>query len=195
MGTDRSEIYSGPCLCGKGEIIINFCTPDHPWPTQSNWFETDISCKSCSKEFVLIEQGQHFVAVKRSDYDRCQQYMEEYHKESKELMKSQEVIALASDLRELLESQKSIAACHRLLRSHGLDYYSIGTFRKHWLGAAEWVRHNITTSNLKNVMKALNASNSVISNKLEMIEELYKKHKEPLPVVGQPLINVSRYGV
>jgi len=193
MGTDRSEVHHGPCVCGKGEVNITFCTPDHPWPTQSKWFETSVSCKACSKEYSLIEQGKHFVFVKNTDHGRREEYWREYLRRADGLLRWPEVAALLQDLEEVLEGQNSIAACHRLLSAHRLDYYSVGTFRKKWSGASGWIRNNISASNLKNVMKILGKSDEKVEAELQELEGLYKKHKEPLPIVGEPLIDISHY--
>ncbi|HEC92374.1 MAG TPA: hypothetical protein ENI51_05180 [Candidatus Atribacteria bacterium] len=193
MGTDRLEIYQGQCPCGKGKVKITFCTPDHPWPTQSKWFETSILCKDCSRRYSLLEQENHFVFVEKEEQRRREEYWREYSRKSDALLSSPDVVALLQELERLLDAQRSMAACHRLLHAYQLDYYSIGTFRKKWAGANNWIKNNIRVGNLRNVMKLLRKKNSRIEKELESIEELYKKYHEPLPIVGSPLIDVSNY--
>ena len=193
MGTDRSDVYRGPCPCGKGEVNITFCTPDHPWLTQSKWFETSISCEACSKKYSLIEQGKHFVFVQKDDQRRSEEYWREYSRRADALLTWPDVAALLHELEDVLERQKSVAACHRLLCAHRLDYYSIGTFRKKWSGASGWIENNIRASNLKNVMELLGRNHKKIEEELQALEGLYEKHKEFLPIVGEPLVDVSHY--
>lgn len=193
MGTDRLDVYRGPCLCGKGEVTITFCTPDHPWPTQSKWFETSNSCEDCSKEYSLTKQVNHFVFVRKGDQRQSEDYWKEYSRRSGELLSWPDVNQLLHELESLLESKKSMTACHMLLSAHKLDYYSIGTFRKKWTGAKDWIRNNIRSSNIINVMDLLGSNNQGIEEELKALEVLYAKYKEPLPVIGALLIDVSRY--
>ena len=103
------------------------------------------------------------------------------------------MVALLHELEGMLERQKSVAACHKLLSAHRLYYYSIGTFRKKWSGASGWIQNNIRASNLKNVMKLLGRNHRQIEEELKALEGLYEKHKELLPIVGEPLVDVSHY--
>lgn len=193
MGTDSSDVYHGPCPCGMGEVNITFCTPDHPWPTQSKWFETSISCEACSKKYLLVEQGKHFVFAHTLDQSRREEYWHEYSRRADAMLTWPESVALLHELADVLENQKSVAACHRLLSAHQLDYYSISTFRKKWSGGSDWIKNNIRASNLKNVMKLLGRNLKKIEDETKALEGLYEKYKKPLPIVGEPLVDVSRY--
>ncbi|MBW2098678.1 MAG: hypothetical protein JRG77_07730 [Deltaproteobacteria bacterium] len=193
MGTDRLEIYRGKCPCGAGDVSIVFCTPDHPWPTQSKWFETSISCGSCSKKYSLVEQNKAFVLIEKEEEHAREELWREYLHRSKALLSSPEVGELLQELEGLLEYQPSMAACHRILSAHGLDYYSIGTFRKKWSGASDWIKNNIGVHNLENVMKLLGKGSVVIERELRSLEELYENYKKPFPIIGTPLVDVSNY--
>lgn len=193
MGTDRIEAYRGKFVCGGGEVVINFCTPDHPWPTQSKWFETSVSCRDCLDNYSLIEQGKHFVFVKKSDLKVRDEYWSEYLRRGEELLAWPEVIEILEELEGVLENQSSMAACHRLLSAHRLEYYSVGTFRKKWSGASDWIRNNVRVSNLENVMNLIGKREKKVEDELKVLEALYEKYKEPLPIVGEPLLDASRY--
>ena len=65
MGTDRSQVYEGPCPCGLGQIIIDSCTPDHPWPTKSHWYDPKINCKVCASKYTFEEQDKQLGLVER----------------------------------------------------------------------------------------------------------------------------------
>ena len=193
MGTDRIEAYRGPCVCGTGEVKINFCTPDHPWPTQSKWFETSLTCGSCRVEYDLVEQNKQFVFVRKSDVKEQQALWSEYSRRSDDLLKAAGTRKLLDDLEALLDRQPSMAACHRLLREHNLVYESYATFRKRWSGGGDWVRSHVRTSNLDKVLELLGQKDPTISNELSELETLWMQYKAPLPIVGKPLLNTSPY--
>jgi len=193
VGTDRNEAYRGPCACGTGEVTINFCTPDHPWPTKSKWFETSVTCGSCRTEYDLVEQNNQFVFVRKSDVKQQQALWSEYSRRSDDLLKAAETRKLLNDLETLLDRQPSMAACHRLLRAHNLLYESYATFRKRWNGGGDWVRSHVHASDLDKVLDLLGKKHPTISNQLSELEALWQQHKAPLSIVGKPLLNTSPY--
>lgn len=200
MGTDRSQIYSSSCPCGCGEITINFCTPDHGWPTRSNWIEKDIGCPKCSEEFEIVVQRQHYVLVKKLDSEVLQEKAGKLNEQIcviyQELKVLPETGELVQKFREVLEEQPSLAARHRFLTSSGLEHSSIATFRKRWTGATEWIQENITLLNLDTVMNALDVRDEKIVEKLRAAEDLKKQRQailcSPLPIVGEPLLKVAK---
>jgi hypothetical protein len=193
VGTDRIEAYGGVCVCGTGEVKINFCTPDHPWPTKSKWFETSVTCDSCRAEYDLVEQNNQFVFVRKSDVRKQQALWSEYSRRSDNILKAVETRKLLNDLEALLDRQPSMAACHRLLRAHNLEYESYATFRKRWNGGGDWVSRYVRASNLDKVLELLGKKDPTISNELSGLDALWEQHKAPLPVVGNPLLNTSPY--
>lgn len=193
MGTDRIEAYRGPCLCGSGEVVINFCTPDHPWPTQSKWFETSVTCNSCRSEYDLVEQGNSFVFVDKADVENRKALWAEYSTRSDDLFSWPETKKLLKKLEALLDRQPSMAACHRLLSAHNFAYESYSTFRKKWNGASDWMRNNVRTGNLERILELLGKKEPKISKELAKLEALWEKHNAPLPIVGDPLLDTSSY--
>ena len=172
MGTDRSQAYHGPCPCGSGEVDIQFCTPDHPWPTKSKWFESRIICKKCAETFSLEEQGQYYGLVeKREVLDRERRY-EAYKTSQDNLMASQQAQEVISKFTVLLDSQRSMAACHRLLSTHRLIYESYGTFTKHWKGAAAWVSSNIRADHLDKLSAAVGLQDEYITAAVSELKRL-----------------------
>lgn len=200
MGTDRTEIYSSSCPCGNGEMVINSCTPDHGWPTRSKWMETDISCPECSKQYELIIQDQQYILVKKSDYKAAHETARIIEKDIgsifTEIQVMPETKAVVIQFTDMLADQESMAARHRLLISSGLEHSSIATFRKRWVSEADWVRENVNVLNLDRVIAALNSGDEKIIGKLKVAEDLEKQRKivlsRSLPVVGKPLMKVSR---
>lgn len=193
MGTDRMEVHKGPCICGAGEVKINFCTPDHPWPTKSKWFETSVSCKNCNDNYGLIEQNNRFVFVKKSDVKFREDLWSEYSSRSDKLLMWPQTEKILKRLELLLDNQPSMAACHRLLSVYRLYNGSVSTFRKKWNGAAEWIRSNVRVYNLESVMRLLEIEDNKISQELSDLKILWDKHQRPLPIEGDPIMDTSPY--
>lgn len=194
MGTDRVEAYHDQCLCGSGEVIINFCTPDHPWPTSSKWFETSVSCSDCLDKYALIEQDNKYVFVDKNHLKIRDDYGAEYSQRSDDILKWPEVKEILDNLTNILEAQPSIAACYRLLNANGLIVYgTVGTFRRHWSGASNYVRNNVRASSLNNIMKLTGKIVKKVETEVGELEILWEKHNESIPIVGQPLLDISPY--
>ena len=193
MGTDRSQAYRGPCPCGSGEVNIQFCTPDHPWPTKSKWFESRIICEKCAETYSLEEQGQYYGLVeKREVLERGKRY-EAYKTAQDNLMASQQAQEVISKFTVLLDSQRSMAACHRLLSAYRLIYESYGTFTKHWKGAAAWVSSNIRADHLETLSAVVGVQDEYISATVSDLKRLGEEYQRPLPFHGGPLFDTSLY--
>lgn len=193
MGNDWLEAYRGPCACGAGEVTISFCTTDHPWLTKSKGSKTSITCGSCRAKYDLIEQNNQFVFVRKSDVKQQQTLWSEYWRRSEDLLNAAETRELLNGLRTFLDTQPSVAACHRLLHEHDLVYESYGTFRKRWTGGGDWVRSHVHASDLEEVLELLGKKDPTISNQLSELEALWQQHKAPLVIVGKPLLTTSPY--
>jgi hypothetical protein len=193
VGNDRIEAYRGPCACGAGDVRIDFCTPDYPWLTKSRGFKTSIACSSCRTEYDLIEQNKQVVFVRKSDVKQQQALWSEYWRRSEDLLKTAGTRKLLNDLEILLDTQPSVAACHRLLSAHDLAHESYATFRKRWNGGGDWVRSHVHASDLDEVLELLGKKDPTISNQLSEFEALLQQHKAPLVVVGKPLLNTAPY--
>jgi hypothetical protein len=190
---DRIEAYRGPCACGAGEVTISFCTPDHPWLTASNGFETSVTCSTCRSKYDVIEQNDQFVFVRKSDVKQQQALWSEYWRRSEGLLKAAETRELLNNLGTFLDSQPSMAACHHLLHEHDLLYESCATFRKRWTGGGDWVRSHVHASDLGEVLELLGRKDPTISHQLSELAALWQQHKAPLGIVGKPLLNTSPY--
>lgn len=191
--TDSINIYKGSCCCGGGEIIITFCTPDHPWRTESKWFEQSITCKACDEKYCLVEQNKKYILVDKSEVWKRIEYQKEYMARSKVLLSSTNADKLLNYLVELLEQQASIAAVYRLLQTAHLVSESVGTFRKKWNGAENWVRNRLTSSNLPQVMELVGVKDEIILQEIKENEKLWAKSNEPLPYLDKPVCDVSHY--
>ena len=193
MGTDRVQAYRGKCPCGSGVIDIQFCTPDHPWPTNSKWFEPKIDCAKCTKLYSLEEQGQYYGLVEKQEVLERERRYETYKNAQENLMSSKQAQEVIRKFIDLLDEQRSMAACHRILTGNGLIYESYSTFTKHWKGAASWVLQNLSADNLEKVLSALEIKNDYITEAVSELKRLWEGYKRPLPFHGDPLFNTSSY--
>ena len=193
MGTDRVQAYKGKCPCGSGVINIQFCTPDHPWPTNSKWFESKIDCEKCTKRYSLEEQGQYYGLVERNEVVERERRYETYKNAQDDLMSSKHVQEIIGKFIDLLDEQRSMAACHRILSGNGLIYESYSTFIKHWNGADSWVSQSLRAENLEKVLSAIGIKNDYVTKAVSELKRLWEEYKRPLPFHGDPLFNTSNY--
>ena len=118
MGTDRVQIYLGPCLCGAGKFRVDECSPDHPWakPGQE-WLEADIECASCAKKYS-ISPGPHSLSVfLKEDVEADRKVAEirtqAWHAKAAEVREYIEQRCYDQMISNWLESLPSKAAIHR----------------------------------------------------------------------------------
>jgi hypothetical protein len=174
-------------------VDIQFCTPDHPWPTNSKWFETRIICEKCAETYSLEEQGQYYGLVEKREILKRGKRYEAYKTAQDNLMAAQQAQEVISKFTVLLDSQRSMAACHRLLSAHRLIYESYGTFIKHWKGAAAWVSRNIRADHLETLSAVVGVQDDFISTAVSDLKRLWEEYHRPLPFHGGPLFDTSLY--
>lgn len=184
MGTERDTVYEGRCICGKGTFVVDYCNPDHGWPTSTPfWYEFSIRCQECKNQYELVEQEKSVVVVEKAEIVKQNELMKQWHRLGTEIMQHPEVKEILKSFVTLLKQHNSIAAIHRLLHGANLDYYTVATFRKKWLGPEKWVERNISTRDLPRVMGLLSNNNDKILKELAKLDELWKVAKEPLQTV------------
>jgi hypothetical protein len=193
MGTDRSQAYRGPCPCGLGQVDIQFCTPDHPWPTNSKWFEAKIICEKCAETYSLEEQGQYYGVVEKREILQRKKRYEAYQAAAKNLMASKQAQEIISRFTMLLDNQRSMAACHRLLSAHQLINESYGTFTRHWKGVKAWVSSNIRAEQLETLSAAVGLQDEYIHAAVTDLKRLWEEYMKPLAFHGDPLFETSSY--
>jgi hypothetical protein len=195
VGTDRSRAYYGPCPCGSGEIEIDFCTPDHPWATKSNWFEPRISCEQCAKKYTFEEQDNQYGLVDKREIKERENRYEAYRAAKSDLLSSPQAKKALSGFIKLLDGQPSMAAAHRLLSAQGLVHGSYGTFIKRWNGAEAWVQSNIHlhAEHLDRLTEILGMKDEYISTAVSDLKRLWELYRRPLPFHDNPLIDTSSY--
>src|SRR5574341_698522 len=81
MGTDRFKIHDGPCACGAGRYVKYRCTPDHPYPTSSVWYQGEISCDACRPVYELAYRDGKVVQFEQSALTEMEAEKEELWKQ------------------------------------------------------------------------------------------------------------------
>lgn len=193
MGTERDTVYECPCMCGRGKFHIDFCNPDHGWPTSTPfWYEFFIKCTSCDQVYELQQYENHVVVVEKKEIEKKKQIADESHRRWKLLLGSLEVKKLLKDFIFLIDSQRSLAAIHRLLTAARLDHSSIATFRRRWRSAQEWVDQHVYYSNLPDIMKLVGNNSNDILNEVCAIKKLSEDSERLPPSVGKPIYTTSK---
>ena len=191
MGTERDKVYEGPCLCGNGTFTVDYCNPDHGWPTSTPfWHEYSINCKDCLKKYELIEQGHFIVIVEKLQIAKQQGLTNQWHEHHKALMASPNVKKILASFSCLLNSLGSIAAIFRFLSVARLEDQSLGTFRKKWTGAENWVNRNVSPHDLATVQTLLNLHDEYVNSEVEKLNDLWEATKEQLQYVGEPIYKI-----
>lgn len=183
MGTDRSEVYSGPCPCGTGKVTIDYCTPDHGWPTSTPyWHSTSLDCAKCGKQYQPEQRKGSFVLVEQVELDKREKIRKQARGVADALMKDPKVTTMVDTLVAEIDKQPSKAAIHRLLTKAGLESSSVESFRRHWSCANRWVKTNISAHRLAELMKATKTKDAALSAKMAEMTKLYEAADEPAPI-------------
>ncbi len=195
MGTDRTIAYHGPCPCGSAEIEVEFCVPDHPWPTKSKWFESRITCSKCAARYALQEQNNQYGLIDKTEIKKKEKRYEAYKAAQADLLRSQQAKEVIRRFVSLLDNQPSVAATHRLLASHNLIYESYATFLRRWQGPEPWVQGQIGISphSLAQLAEMLGLEDDYITNAVSELIRLWDECQRPLPFHGAPLFDTSPY--
>ncbi len=197
MGTERSEIARIACPCGRGEIVVTHCEPDHPWPTKSKWLETSLDCQDCRKIFVVEDRSGWIdlgpvVLVKRSEVQARKEREADYDKAAKELMSSNSVRNAIQRFVQRLKAEPSVAALYRLLNSRRLIVESEATFRKRLRGlggvekwARDYARYDF---HLSDIVSLLGTNEPELAAAIRKVEALRKAANDDVPIVGKPIV-------
>lgn len=171
MGTERDEVFSGPCRCGKGTVQFDYCQPDHGW-AQSHWYEHSISCKACDGIYVIQRRLEGFFYVEKTELTKLRALSDEAFKRANALMKHPKVKALWKEAAELLDNQPSVAAVHRLLNNQGFSTNSLATFRKHWRGGNIWLDQHVSQYSIDKLYSLMGVEDPQIFKEAAAIDQL-----------------------
>lgn len=193
MGTDRTIKHQGPCQCGQGLFIIEYCFPDHGWPgSERDWYESRIECAECISIYNIEQRSKNFVLVEKRKSQESDEFRRKLDERYKALMQTEDVVQLLNQLEQLLKDQRSVAATFRLLHDAGLTAHSTeGTFRNHWRNPREWIKENIDAKSLPKIIALLNLSLPSVTNALAEIRALPRPPANPSVAVGLPIYALS----
>lgn len=51
------------CACGKGKIVLTYCSPDHNWNPGKHWYEHKIDCVPCNANYRVEQREKEFYLV------------------------------------------------------------------------------------------------------------------------------------
>lgn len=193
MGTDRSREFTGPCICGKGTLEIDYCTPDHSWTVAtSEWYETHISCSDCHATYELQQFGKTFYLIAKTELAKIEAKKQELYATAEKLRDEAEAKGLMKALARLLDTQSSLAAAHRLLSAAGLENGSVATFRKRWSGGTIWARDHISGYNVDKVLKLLDIKDAGLESVIAHLKQLWSESKLPPTRVEPPIHKLAQ---
>lgn len=188
MGTDRSQVFSGPCPCGSGRLEVDHCTKDHAFADPDQyWYDAKVNCAKCSEVYELRKSGRSFGLFDRHVRERNEERSRGAWEQKQAILQSEAAKKHLGDLAALLDRQQSLAAVHRLLDGVELWVSNIAKFRKLWRGGAEWVTHN--SPEIEKVLKVLGARDDALLDRLKEVDE-YPNEVDAM--IGEPVYTLPR---
>lgn len=183
MGTEHFNVYKGKCLCGKGEINVDECSPDHIYasPSQS-WWEANIKCHDCSIKFEAIATENTVNIYQIDELKKMKTFEILWHDKRQEIEKYLDSHRYYENLERLINSLKSKKAIFnsigRYLVTRGGTYQ---TFIKYYKGCSkDWIKDSFSPEAIK---KMLMISDQSLDNLIMEANDLYRKSNTmPNPV-------------
>ncbi|MGV8939570.1 MAG: hypothetical protein ACOH2J_20820 [Allorhizobium sp.] len=133
MSTDDCSIAGqSSCPCGDGEIVVEYCIPDHGWVReQQGRYDAHLTCQVCRSKFDFFGESanQKPRLVLREDAEVIGDAAKNWHITLREIEASSGFKELSDRLAKRLGEQRSKAAEHRVLTAARLTHDSIGQFR------------------------------------------------------------------
>jgi HD-GYP domain-containing protein (c-di-GMP phosphodiesterase class II) len=154
-----------------------------------------VTCEECAARFTFQEQGNQYGLVERREIKEKEERYDAYKTAQTELLNSAQAKEVITRFISLLESQRSVAAIHRLLQSHRLVYESYGTFVKKWKGAEAWVESYIAyhPEALSELARMVGLEGGRLSEAVSRLKRLWSDYQRPLTFFGGPLFDISRH--
>lgn len=152
MSTDDVTEHHVPCVCGGGTILITTTIPDHPWAKDhqaSSCYE--IQCPACREVYVIRGCD----VVKLSEQAAAMAAERALSNARDEFASSSAMAELKNAIVRHLEGLSSITSVYHFVTDNNLHTSSIGTFRKHWTNAHDWVARNVSIWNARAAHEAI----------------------------------------
>ena len=180
MGTDRHQMFSGPCPCGTGTLQVDLCEKDHPWVEPGeHWYDGAVHCDMCGPKYELRKVGRGFGLFDRGIAERNDARSREAWDRRKVVLAGDKAQGYYQQLAKILDAQSSHAARHRLLDEAGFYVPNIAKFRKTWRDGEHWVRRD--RPDMDKVMRLLKVKDDAL---LAEIAEAEKHDAAPDKMVG-----------
>jgi len=196
MGTETSLYVSKPCLCGQGQLIVNYCTPDHPFAKPSQYtFQLFVECAVCKSEYDLVEQGCNATLIRRADKLNREALRSKHWAKRTEFMEREDVKFYLKLFAGVVLSAGPATFKHRLFQQADMmTMDSVATFRKTLkkFGDEELVRIHASPNSMPSLMKVIGVKNDELLRELAMLNELWKQSQEPCPPVIEPLCTLTQ---
>lgn len=195
MGTDRDLIFEGSCSCGKGKYVVSLCTPDHPYAKDDQYsYELTITCEECSDRYALEVRGKKVYRILESELRNKKRIEKLWHHKSEQIMRHAEKKGYLEALKNKIDKMPSISKIYQALKPALNLYMTEGTFRKHFGDTEKWIRNNIYSSNMKEVMAFLKIEDDELSAMIREEKELWGLAEQPPPVLEPAICTVPREG-
>jgi len=188
MGTDRHQMFSGPCPCGKGTLQVDHCEKDHPWVEPGEyWYEGAVHCDICGPKYELRKVGRSFGLFDRGIAERNDARSREAWERRSKVLAGDKAQGYFKKLAAVLDEQPSHAATHRLLDGAGFYVPNIAKFRKTWRGGEHWVRGD--RPDMAKVLKVLKVKDDALLAEIAAAE---KHEAEPDKMVGAAVYTLPK---
>jgi hypothetical protein len=145
---------TAPCLCGKGQFVINHWSTD--WRAGEN---LEVACEDCDREYSItltafpgpciagtfFRRTSHRLSfTRRSD---VKAHNDAWDTRERLWQTDPDVVALQEELCSMLQSLKAATARHRWLKERGLYRESLTLFRRSWKHGSDDVVRSIVRWN------------------------------------------------
>jgi hypothetical protein len=186
------EIYRKPCPCGAGEVSVDVCRPDEPYP-KSKRYQGHFTCKACGEKYQVMEQDTDILLVEQSEVKKRGKLLTQWHEECEVLMVSSKVLALHNQFKEILEHFSNPQRLAEYLRYVGLIYQTDQEFGEVYQDPKSWIKHHIRASHLPKILEILQVEDPELVERASSLEDLWRQAKAPFEPVGRPLFKKYPY--
>jgi hypothetical protein len=186
------EVYRKPCLCGGGEIMVDVCRPDEPYPTTKR-YQGRFTCEACGKKYQVMEQDTDILLVEQAEVKKREKLLKQWNEECETLMTSTKVLKLLGQFRELLSRSSDVQRLGEYLRHVGLIHETDQEFVESYQDPPSWIKHHIRASHLPKVLEILQVEDLELMEKVQSLEALWRQSKIPFEPCGKPLFKKNPY--
>lgn len=121
---DCTEVGRGSCPCGKGEIMVERCTPDHGYvQAHQISYEGRLDCRDCATEYSFWGDRPDVPPrlVLKVDVAKRDQFRMQWHAKIKAIEASPDFHELRKNFAQWLGPGRPATVRHRMIREAGVD--------------------------------------------------------------------------